>query len=72
MRTPLPSDRHVAHDPGRDAAADAVGDVGLERQTPSDVTVDVRALDDRLVVWAEFRPSDDAVRLTAATSRLSP
>ena len=51
-----------------DTAASAGAPLGLRVETPSDVTVDVRDLDGRSVVWAEFAPTEEVVRLTSATS----
>jgi acetyl-CoA carboxylase carboxyltransferase component len=42
--------------------------LGLQVEAPSDVDVDVRELDGRRVVWAEFHVADPAPRLTSATS----
>jgi len=55
--------------PTHSAAPAAVGPrLGLRVETASDVAVDVRELDGRPVVWAEFAPTEDVVRLTSATS----
>ncbi len=44
--------------------------LALSRLVPAEVGADVRLLDDRRVVWAEFPDRDDPVRLSSQTSSI--